>query len=150
MSCPRCKKIFTAKCSLTRHLREKHWDYTTRIQCELCHKSFVRPEHYRRHVRKLHKHTFKSQPSPCHVGESNPLYHPLHVQTNSEGNTDMGPPKNQTHAMPIIFADGVGQHGHNEDMKPDVLLLDSELFALLTEFFNNISSWEVCYIMSQL
>ena len=149
MSCRRCKKNFTTKCSLTRHLREKHGDYT-QIQCDQCHKSFVRPEHYKRHVRKLHKHTFKSQPSPYQVIESKPFNLAVHFQANSEGNTDMGPPKNQTHSVPMNVADGVDQQDHNKDMKPDVLLLDSELFALLTEFFNNISSWEVCYIMSHL
>ena len=44
---------------------------------------------------------------------------------------------------PMIFVYGSGQHDHNEQMEPDLLLLDSELFALLTHFFNNISSWEV-------
>ena len=149
MPCPRCKKIFTTNCSLTRHLQEKHWDYTTRIQCELCQKSFSRPEHYQRDVCTLHKQPFKSQPSPCHVIGSKPFDLAVHFQANSEGNTNMGLPTNQSHPMPIIFMDGVDQHGHNEDKKPDFLLLDSELFALLTEFFNNISSWEVFHIMSQ-
>ena len=35
---------------------------------------------------------------------------------------------------PMIFVYGSGQHDHNEQMEPDLLLLDSELFALLTHF----------------
>ena len=151
MSCPHCKKTFTKTTSLTRHLREKHEGNTTRIQCDLCQRSFARPEHYRRHVRVVHKQAFKSQTSPYQVIKSKPFNFPMRLQPNSEKNINMDSPTNQAHQIPMelmIFDCESGQHDHNGHMELD--LLDSELFALLMHFFNNISSWEVCYIMLQL
>ena len=210
MSCPHCKKTLTTTSSLTRHLPEKHEHNTTRIQCDLCQKSFARPEHCRRHVHVVHKQAFKSQTSLCHSIDSKGfhfLMHPepnsednvnmdlptnqAHLQPNSEDNVNMDLPTNQAHLQPnsednvnmelptnqahlqpkstgtinmdlpttqthqmpmeqMIFDDGSGQLDHNGHIDPDLLLVDPELFALLTRFFNNISSWEVCYIMLHL
>ena len=91
MSCLHCKKTFTKTSSLTRHLREKHEGNTTRIQCDLCQTSFVRPEHYRRHVHVVHKQAFKSQTSPCQVIKSKPFNFPMHLQPNSEKKHKHGP-----------------------------------------------------------
>ena len=100
MSCPHCKKTFTTTSSLTRHLREKHEHNTTRIQCDLCQKSFVRPEHYRRHVHVVHRQAFKSQTSRCHGIESKGFHFLMHPEPNSEDNMNMDLPTNQAHLQP--------------------------------------------------
>ena len=172
MSCPHCKKTFTKTSSLTRHLRERHERNTARIQCDLCQKSFVHLEHYRRYVHVVHNRAFTSQTSQCHGIESKGFHvlmhlepnsdehmnidlptNQAHLEPNSEEHMNMDLPTNQAHQLPIeqmIFDDGSGQLDLNGHIDPDLLLVDPELFALLTHFFNNISSSVVCYIMLHL
>ena len=100
MSCPHCKKPFTTTSSLTRHLREQHEHNTTRIQCDLCHRSFVRPEHYPRHVHVLHKDAVKSQTSRCHCIENKGFHFLMLPEPNLEDNMNMDLPTNQAHLQP--------------------------------------------------
>ena len=77
----------------------------------------------------------------------------MHLEPNSEEHMNIDLPTNQAHQLPMeqmIFDDGSGQLDHNGHIDPNLLLVDPELFALLTHFFNNISSSEVCYIMLHL
>ena len=77
----------------------------------------------------------------------------MHLEPNSDEHMNIDLPTNQAHILPMeqmIFDDESGQHDHNGHIDPDLLLVDPELFALLTHFFNNISSSEVCYIMLHL
>ena len=76
-----------------------------------------------------------------------------HLHPNSEETMTMDIPRPERYQMPLeqmIFDDGAGQLDHSGHIDPDLLLVNPELFALLTHFFSNISSWEVCYIMLHL
>ena len=140
MDCHLCDKTFGQPSSFYRHLREVHLveKKAERLKCSLCPKTFSRVDHLRRHLQTSHGEQLgiSSRMYECPVCKVKTFKRRDHLQVHLRKCPEQKQPVN---------------HGRKQTERMEEENIPShELFDLLQEFFNNITSVELFQIMCNL